>query len=127
MPTPRWSFFDPNTDTTYDFEVNPNAGGSPGRSRKMIYTPTAAADGKTLAFEGRADPRTFDFSGVILHQSQYEAIDSWAEIRNQIKITDDLAREFWVVFESWVPKRERARHFPWKHSYTAKVTILDWP
>jgi hypothetical protein len=127
MPTPRWSFFDPNTNTTYSFEINPNAGGSPGRSRKLTYTPTASAQGKTLAFEGRADPQRCDFSGVVLTEAQYNAFDTWAQISNQVRITDDLGRQFWIVIESWLPKRERARHYPWKHSYEAKAVIVDWP
>jgi uncharacterized protein YPO0396 len=126
MPTPRWSFYDPFTGDSYDFEINPNAGGSPGRSRKLTYTPTAAANGKTLAFEGRADPQRFDFSGVILHEAQYTAFDTWAQVGNQIRITDDLGRQFWIIIENWEPKRERAVHYPWKHSYTAKAVVIDW-
>lgn len=122
----KWSFYDPFTSETYTFQVNPKEGGTPAYKRKFSYQATAAASGKTLVFEGRAEPFSVDFSGTLLTEGQLNAFVQWWEKRNQIKLTDDLGREYWVVIEEFVPKRERAMHYPFKHSYTCKATVVDW-
>jgi len=127
MAVVKWTFFDPTADVTYTFEINPNAGGSPPYKRNLAYQATAAADGQTLVFEGRAAPQEIEFSGVILTQSAFDAFVTWFNVKNQVKLTDDLLREFWVVISEFTPTRQRAHSYPWKHSYTAKATIVDWP
>lgn len=122
----RWTFEDPNTLETYTFAINPNEGGSPQYSKKFEYRNTSAPDGKVIVFEGRDDPQTIEFSGTLLTQAQYDAFVTWWDKRYQVKITDDLGREFWIEIESFSPKRERAVHYPYKHSYTIKAIIVDW-
>jgi len=125
--TTRWTFYDPFLAETYEFEVNPKEGGTPARKRNMTFQSTAAANGRTLAFEGRPDPPQIAFSGVLLTEAQLNAFDEWFFKSNQILLTDDLGRTSWVVFTEFTPKRERAVHFPWKHSYTATCTVIDYP
>ena len=127
MSVVRWTFFDPFTSDTYTFEINPNEGGSPAFKRAFSYQATAAAEGRTLVFEGRAAPKSMDFSGTLLTEAQLEAFETWADKGNQIKVTDDLGRESWIVIEEFIPKRVRAVQYPWKHSYTVKATVVDWP
>lgn len=122
----RWLFYDPTIPATYAFEVNPNEGGSPTFDKNIAEENTVAPGGKTLLFEGSDPPQRLDFSGVILTQEQYDAFVEWWQKRRQIRITDDLGREYWVYFKTFTPKRERAIHSPWKHSYSVSTTILDW-
>ncbi len=123
----KWTFYDPATLDTYTFDINPAAGGSPEHSKTITYRNTSAPDGKTLLFQGRNSPQVMEFEGTILHQAQYDAMIEWFNKTHQIKVTDDLSREYWIVIESFSPKRERAVHYPYKHSYSVRATILDWP
>lgn len=122
----KWQFNDPATLETHTFEINPNEGGSPEYTKNIQYRNTSAPDGKTLLFEGRDNPQTLEFSGVLLTESQYNMFRDWWDKRYQVYVTDDLGREFSIVIEAFIPKRERAFHHPWKHSYTVRATIVDW-
>lgn len=123
----KWTFYDPLVPETYVFEVNPNSGGTPRRKKNFSYQNTAAPDGKTLMFQGRDDPEMLAFSGVLLSETQLDAFNDWFDKQHQIRITDDLNREFWAVITSFEPDRQRARSHPWKHSYKCEATVLDWP
>jgi hypothetical protein len=126
MAVVRWTFTDPFTSDVYTFDVNPKEGGSPAYTRNLTQKSTAAADGKTLVFEGRANPLSMDFSGVLLTEAQFNAFVTWWSKKNQIQLTDDLGRTFWVVISEFTPKRERAVQYPWKHSYSVKATVVDY-
>lgn len=127
MPVVRWIFYDPGTSETYVFPINPHTGGSPGYVKNFTFQNTAAPDGKTLVFQGRPESQTLEFEGVVFQQTELEAFVSWWRKNNQITVTDDLGRIFRIVIQEFTPKRERAVHFPWKHSYTCRAVIVDWP
>lgn len=126
MSVVKWTFYDATTASTYTFAINPNEGGTPLRRKTISYQNTAAPDGKTLIFEGRDEPRKISFSGTLLEQAQLDAFETWFEKRHQVRVTDDLGREYWIYITSFEPKRARARSHPWKHTYTCEATILDW-
>lgn len=123
----KWEFFDPVTLEIVPFEINPAAGGSPSYQKNVQYKDTSAPDGKVIVFEGRDRPRELEFTGTILTESQYNMFVEWWDKRYQISVTDDLGREFVIMIDSFAPTRERAVHYPWKHSYTVRATIVDWP
>jgi hypothetical protein len=124
----KWSFYDPTDDTTYVFPVNPNEGGTPGRTKKLEYQATAAPDGVTLIFEGRDEARQIQVSGVLLDQGQLEALDAWVnDRRHQIRLTDDLGRQFWIYLTNFEATRNRRQSHPWHHSYRLGYVILDNP
>lgn len=123
----RWSFHDPTIPETYVLEINPNEGGSPEYKKTITYANTSAPDGKTLIFEGRDEVQTISFSGTLLTVTHLTALTNWFQKRHQILVTDDLSRQFWIYITSFSPKRERAAHSPYKHSYTVEATVLDWP
>jgi hypothetical protein len=122
----RWRFYDPTVPEEYVFEVGPDSGGSPEFAKTITEEATVAPGGKTLIFEGADQPQHLEFSGTLLSQEQYEAFVTWWSKRRQIRITDDMGREFWVYITRFTPKRERAIHSPYKHSYSITCTILDW-
>lgn len=127
MAVVRWVFEDPVLLETEVFDVNPSAGGSPGYEKNFLFQETTAPDGKTLIFEGQDAPQNLAFSGTILDQAQYEMFREWFSKRYQIKVTDDLGRQFMILIKSFKPERVRARSHPWKHTYTVEAAILDWP
>lgn len=126
MPGWRWTITDPAAGTL-TFLVNPNAGGSLARKRNFTYQNTAAPGGRTLVFEGRRDVQVYEVSGTLLSQAEYEFLDGLVDIANQVQITDDLGRTFWVVFNEFTPTRVRAATAPWKHTYNLKAVVVDAP
>jgi hypothetical protein len=122
----RWLIEDPAGADTYSFSINPAEGGSPVYEKNITEESTAAPNGKTLLFEGLDSPQKLEFSGTILEEAQYNAFVSWFQKRRQVKLTDDLGRVYWVYITSFKPKRERAVHYPCKHSYDMTCTILSW-
>lgn len=123
----RWIFYDPGTSETYVFPINPKEGGTSGYKKTFTFQNTAAPDGKTLVFQGRPEAGSLEFSGVLFEQTELEAFVLWWRKQNQITLTDDLGRNFSIVIQEFIPKRIRAMQHPWKHSYTCKATIVNWP
>jgi hypothetical protein len=121
-----WVFTDLVTAETYSLPINPNDGGSPSYKKNIVYQNTAAPDGNVLMFEGRDDPKTSSFKGVLLTEDQYNTFVEWFEKRHQIQITDDLGRTFVCYITSFDPTRRRSAIHPWKHEYTCEYTIIDW-
>lgn len=126
MAVTRWIFQDPVTSTSVTFPINPNDGGSPSYEHNFQYQNTAAPDGKVLVYEGRDNPQAIEFSGVLFTEDHFNMFVTWWQKRYQVNVTDDLGREFSIIIEKFVPKRERAIHFPWKHSYSVTATVVDW-
>lgn len=123
----RWTLYDPSTTTTVTFAMNPNDGGSPPLKKNMTYQATAAPSGRTLAFQGRQEAQTLDLSGTLLFEADYQFFLDWWDTQNQMLLTDDLGRQYWVVITEFTPKRVRAASHPWKHSYSLKCLIVDQP
>jgi hypothetical protein len=123
----RWTFWDPVAAQTYEFELNPVEGGSPPYKKKVSYENTSAPDGKVLIYEGQDETQTMQWSGVILTQEHFEQYVDWWHLRRQLRLTDDLGRQFWVYITAFEPTRVKAFSHPWKHRYTVTAMILDWP
>lgn len=121
----KWVFYDPIVPESYTFSVNPNEGGTPGRTKKIGQQATAAPDGKTLLFEGRDEVQTIDISGTILTQAQLDAFTAWSDKRHQVRVTDDLGRQYWVYITTFSATRNRRASHPWHHSYQMSMLILD--
>lgn len=126
MAVVKWEFYDPETDDSYTFEINPNEGGSPQFIKKLQYQATAAPDGVILAFEGRDEPKTTDFGGTILSRAQYDAMVAWFSKRHVIQYTDDLGRVFQIYITNFEPKRARSHQYPWKHTYSVKCLVMSF-
>jgi hypothetical protein len=125
MPLVRWKFEDTETADEYTFEVNPSEGGSKQYDKRMTFQTTTASDGKTLVFEGQPEIKTLSFSGTILTQAQYDQMIFWFQKKNPILITDDLGRETLIYIKTFRPERQRAIHYPWKHSYSVEAIVLE--
>lgn len=121
----KWQFWDPIASETYVFPINPNAGGTPTRAKSLAIEKTAAPDGKAILFEGREDPRKISVSGAILEEAELNAFYAWYDKRHQVRLTDDLGRQFWVYITNFSATRDRRQSHPWHHSYQMEMTILD--
>ena len=122
----KWEFYDPIVLETYTFHINPNSGGSPAYRKNIAYQNTSAPDGKVLIFEGKDHPGEMEFSGVILEEAQLTAFQTWWQKRRQVRLTDDLGREYWIYITELETTRRWSLHYPWRHDYSVKATILDW-
>jgi hypothetical protein len=120
-----WIFTDPFTAETYSMEVNPNEF-SETHQKKISFEVAAAPGGKTLVFEGNADPVKYSVSGTLLTEAQYNAMMTWYEKRVQIQIQDDLGRTFTVYITSFSPTRKRSTTYPWRHTWNADFTEVNW-
>lgn len=123
----RWQLYDPTVPETYVFPVNPNEGGTPNRAKRIDTQVPAAPDGKVLLWEGRDEPQKIDIKGVILEQAQLDAFNLWFNKRHQVRLTDDLGRQYWVYMTTFNATRNRRVSHPWHHSYDMSFTILDNP
>jgi len=123
----RWVFYDIVDDVSYTFDINPSEGGTPSHKKHVTYTATTAPAGKTLIFEGARDARILEWSGTILEQVHHDALLAWWNKSHQIRLTDDLGRVWYLIIIDFEPKRIRNAQFPWKHSYTMRATVVDWP
>ncbi len=127
MAVVRWLFEDLVLTESYTFEINPTEGGSLAYEKSVSQSTTSAFDGKVIAFEGQDKPLSSSFTGTILTQAGYDAMVTWFNKRHQIKLTDDLEREFMIYITKFVPKRVRSALYPWKHTYQVDYIILDIP
>lgn len=123
----RWTFYDTVTTETYTFEINPNDGGTPAYVKHVTYVNTTAPDGKALMFEGAREAQVLEFAGTILYETQMTAMRTWWDKEHQLLLTDDLGRQFHIIITDFTPKRVRNAQRPWKHTFTVKATVIDWP
>lgn len=124
MRTP-WVFYDPVTLDSYALPVNPNSGASPEFAKNVSRKTTTGPGGSTLIFEGADESKSFNFSGTILTQEQYESFVEWWDKRRIIQIIDDLGRTWNVYFQSFRPTRKISVNYPWRHEYSAEAVMVE--
>jgi hypothetical protein len=120
-----WRWEDPTAGTVEYMEVNPNSGASPAYKKTLTKVTTSAPDGQVLLYEGQDEPRTFDCSGVILFESQWDFLYNAWNKRHPVLLTDDLGRTWTIYIESFNPKREPRRSHPWRHTYDFSAVIIS--
>lgn len=126
----KWSFYDYwNSGATpylYQWEVNPNDGGSPEITKNMTFAAGVGPNRMNIVQEGQTTAPVIAFSGIILTQDHYEAMELWFDKRILIELIDDLNRQFYGVFSKWSPKRTRRARNPWYHTYSAEFTVTAY-
>lgn len=106
----------------YVFDINPNDGGSPAVTKNLAVTQSTGPNRVNILQEGQSAAPVLDFSGTILTQQHYEALETWFDKRIFLKLTDDLNREFYGVFSRWTPRRTRRPNNVWFHTFDAEFT-----
>lgn len=119
----KWTFFDPTNSDTAEFEINPNAGGSPSQAKNITVESTVAPGGNILFFEGSSQPQDFTFSGTLLTDTQLFMFQLWFQKKHPIELTDDLGRTYTIYIKDFSVQRVRAARHPYKHTYT--VTAIQ--
>lgn len=124
----RWKFRDvwAATPTEYVFEINPNEGGSPQVSKNMNIVYNVGPNRGGILQEGQSTAPMLNFSGLIITQEHYEALETWFDKRVLIELTDDLGRTFRGVFSAFDPQRARRPFNPWYHTYSAQFTVYGY-
>lgn len=125
MAVVRWMFTDSVESTNYEFDINPNDGGSPTYRKNVTTQVTTAPGGTPIIFEGQEEPKSGSFSGTILDLAQYQAMVLWFTKRYPIEMTDDLGREQSIYITGFDAKRVRSAMHPYKHSYTCSYIVLE--
>ncbi len=123
MSVVRWKLTDVRTGTFHVVEINPNDGGSISLNKAVATHNPIGPGRRTILSEGRITPGPQEFSGSILTQEHFEALEEWALKRTLIQVEDDLGRKFQGVLTSWQPHRVRRTFNPWYHTYSAVVTV----
>lgn len=114
------------TPYTYTLAINPNEGGSPTIQKNMTIASNVGPNRGAILQEGQSTAPELTFSGTILTQAHYEALEFWYDKRIAIEITDDLGRKFRGVFSRWEPTRTRRAFNPWFHTYAAGFTVAGY-
>lgn len=122
MAVQRWTFYDGTTTVT--LPINPSGGGSPERSKNLHEIGTTAPDGVPILFEGSRPSPKMEFEGTLLTEAHYNLLEDWWDKYTSVKITDDLNRQLWVYFESFIPRRVRSALHPWKHTFSMRAVVL---
>lgn len=121
MAAVRWKLTD--GQSTYVFEINPNEGGTPTITKQISTNVPMGPNRRTVFSEGRLSITDMNFGGVILTQTQLEAMELWALKRTLLQLDDDLGRTFQGVLSSFSPTRSRRAFNPWYHTFTATFGI----
>ncbi len=123
----RWVFHDPVLSVNYTVDINPNTGGTPPFDKNMTYMSASGTGGSVIVFEGRDKVAETEISGVISTEAHLLAFQSWYEKDHQIRITDDLNRQYWIHITGLDLKRAQTRRALWRHTFRMRYLELDWP
>lgn len=126
MPAHRWRMWDPTTDVTLTFPMNPREGSLPSFEAAITQQATVGTDGMVLLFEGREQAQMLPFSGWVLTNQHYQFLVDWFKLKRQVRVTDDLGNQFWLYLTRFQPQRKRSINFDWLIEYEAEAMILDW-
>lgn len=127
MSVIRWTLFDPNTDETFTFHLNPSEGGDFGVDKSFGYTSTIAPDGLPIFYQGQDAPQETSVKGVFLSLEERNNMVIWAKKPTQLLLTNDLGEEAWIFITKMVPRRKRVANRPYKADYDMTYLICSVP
>lgn len=125
MARVAWIFTDLQTSATYNWEINPNSGGTPGINKNILFKSPAGANGQVIAMEGRDSVQEMSVSGVLLSEALYTAMTLWAGKRYPVMLTDDLGRQYRIYITGYTADRVRSGSRPWRHESTVEYIVLN--
>jgi hypothetical protein len=120
----RWRLIDTSLSNNvggWEFVKNPSRWTNPNQPSFLEHDVTTAPDGNILSWEGAQRSWTFEFSGYIDSQVEYEALEFWSNLRRRFWLIDhrDVAR--YVTFEHFDARARIVPGKPWAHDYTVKA------
>lgn len=119
----HWRFVDTTVGSTYEYTMtrNPQKWTNPSKPLFLEHDVTTAPDGNILAWQGADRSWTFEFSGYIDTQAEYEALEFWAGLRRRFWLIDHRNRARYVTFEQFDARPRIVPNKPWAHDYTMRV------
>jgi hypothetical protein len=130
VPVNKWVFqaYDFSSLTsvdTYTFVVNPDSVKQQYGGAIISSEATTVSNGQVIMWEGSAQPVEWTWSGRVLDQAQYLALEAWGTTRQRVYVTDHFRRRFLIKIESvsFQPVRDRTR--PWHHTYSMTASVLS--
>ncbi len=128
MPVQRWELYDPIDDETLVLHMNPpEVDDHEGGSRNFTFEETCAPDGRTVIFEGQEEVKRLDWDGKCRVASDWTNLVAWRLKRHQIRVTDDLGRQVWVLIQSISGRRKVKGGLPYYREYQLKAVVLNVP
>lgn len=118
-----WSLHDPVTTATYVLPIGPSAVDNLDRQRSPLYAEVPAAGAVVLL--APPTPPTLSFTGTLIDQSEYVQLTAWAAKDYPVQIIDDRTVTTNVLITDWTPVRVWKAYFPWYHTWTLRVLVLD--
>jgi hypothetical protein len=118
-----WRLVDltPTAPRTYQLTRNPSRWTNPERPSFLEHEVTTAPDGNVLAWQGPDRSWTFEFSGYLDTQAEYEELEFWAGLRRRFWLIDHRERARFVTFEHFDARARIVPNVPWAHDYTIRV------
>ncbi len=132
--TVKWTFTDEVEGTTSVFTLNPESASIDrgGLQSSQIST----TNGRRIIQKGRRNPDAMVINGTTFQEDEFVAFAQIASKMYQVKLTDDLGREFWVFITGYSPERQPTRfgsyagasgsRLDWRMRYSINMTMLDW-
>lgn len=124
----RWKITDPYDTNpltnTYTFPRNPRDMTSLHQERAISSMSTTAH--RILLYEGQTPAKQWQFSGPILHKSDYDDLRHWVYDRTRrLVLNDHFGRNITLVFTTLeaVPKRRHGYYY--SHEYTVSSLVLS--
>lgn len=123
MPAHRWDIFDPDTNTTVTFPINPSSGGIPPVRNSFTKHKTTAGVG--IVFQGNGELDSMEWEGALLSEDHVDFWYDLAENTRPVRLTDDLGKQVWILIETFEPKREWKASNQFFVKFTATAVIVD--
>lgn len=109
----------------YTFGINPNTMSSPLPAH--VLTLNGASIHGEFRGIGRIPPHSWTFGGLLLEQSQYDALRDWVLYAGRTHLTDHLNRTFLVRLNNFDPIRAGTKKHPWRHKYNLAAITYGGP
>lgn len=135
----RWRIGTLDGSIQYVFEMNPRESTTPVPGRDYSWTVhrtnSASNPVNFVNFTGIQGPRKpfeWEFSGILRSQEQYNALVTWTQEKQKLRVETDLiksdsSRQSFVVRILSLTLRQEARprlkNAPWRHEYTMKCLL----
>lgn len=124
MPAHRWTLYDPVTDTTVSWPLNPAEIALPALEKNV--TADASTNGAPIVWQGPNKPTSIDGSNTILAREHFEFFRDWFYKETKVLIVDDLGNRIWAFLTKFKATRSLSHSHPWKAKYDITILIIEW-
>lgn len=118
-----WSLVDPVTADTYVLAIGPSEEQTLDRQRAPLYADAPAAG--PVVMLAPPTPPLLTLTGTLIDEDEYLALTMWAAKDYPVQLVDDRSVTTNVLITTWTPVRVWKAYFPWYHTWTLTVLVLD--